>query len=347
MRARGNIASLLGDRVVAPDYRDLVSAEYGLLRQDINYDGGLEVAVVGQRIPDGTVTHYKSIAAGVVLSGSATTVIAWEDLLATVTVQGVVARKFLETKGLSSGVGLQSTVSREVPMQARNIAANIGAGGSIGRKIGKGASSGIVLSGSIQYDTEIPAVDTYGMVGEDGYWPDCWEDCYASSLGYPGLAGIRRNHETNSTWYSCRRGMLVFETGDEIPVGATIVYAHLWIKVSAKNVDRAFSLQVQLGSLGSPHVPVIDGDYNKDRYSGDGGSILTSDLPASGWVKIELNATGISWIQKGAGAITRLALRGTNDINDDPPPIYPSQEIVEWIGSYYVDGPILRVLWYV
>jgi len=61
MRARGNIASLLGDRVVAPDYRDEVSAEYGLMRQNISYDGGMEIAVVARRIDDTAITHRKYI----------------------------------------------------------------------------------------------------------------------------------------------------------------------------------------------------------------------------------------------------------------------------------------------
>jgi len=70
MRARGNIASLLGDRVVAPDFRDEVSAEYGLMRQNISYDGGMEIAVVAQKIPDGLITHYKSLSAGIDLEST-------------------------------------------------------------------------------------------------------------------------------------------------------------------------------------------------------------------------------------------------------------------------------------
>jgi hypothetical protein len=257
--------------------------------------------------------------------------------------QSTVTRKFLETKGITAGVGLQSTVSREVPMQARNIAAGINAGGSIGRKISKGASSGIVLSGSVGYDTEIYGIDTYGMVGDSETWWNCWEASSGSTLGYYGVAGIDRDHETNSSWYDIYRAMLLFETGDEIPAGATIVYAHLWVKVISKYEGRGFSLQVQSGGS-FPSNPVRDTDYAKGHYSGDYGSVLVSDLPASGWAKIELN-TGL--IQKGAGAITRFAIRGTNDIDGDSGLSWPSQEKVSWVGSHYTDGPILRVLWYV
>jgi len=69
MRARGNIALLLGDRVVAPDYADQITMEYGLMRQDVNFNGGLEVAVTAQRIPDGMLTYRKHIAGGITLEG--------------------------------------------------------------------------------------------------------------------------------------------------------------------------------------------------------------------------------------------------------------------------------------
>jgi len=59
MKARGNIALLLGDRVVAPDYKDEVIAGYALSRQDINFDGGMSVAVTGRRLTVGQQVKFK------------------------------------------------------------------------------------------------------------------------------------------------------------------------------------------------------------------------------------------------------------------------------------------------
>jgi len=69
MRARGNIALLLGDRVVAPDYRGEVTSEYGLMRQDINFDGGLEVMVTAQRIAGGETIYRKTLSTTVTAEG--------------------------------------------------------------------------------------------------------------------------------------------------------------------------------------------------------------------------------------------------------------------------------------
>jgi len=61
MVARGNIAQLLGDRIAAPDYRGEVSSDYAIMRQDINWDGGLEIEVTAQAISDAPRTYLESI----------------------------------------------------------------------------------------------------------------------------------------------------------------------------------------------------------------------------------------------------------------------------------------------
>jgi len=131
MRARGNIALLLGNRVVAPDFRSDVSAEYGLMRQNILYDGGMEVAVTAQRIPDGLVTHYKHIMAGI-------------DLQST-----IVATKKTHWKHLSAGIDLQGSVARQMAHQSKSISAGIDLQGSLDRQTAKGISGGITVAGSL------------------------------------------------------------------------------------------------------------------------------------------------------------------------------------------------------
>jgi hypothetical protein len=133
MRARGNIALLLGDRVVAPDFRDEVSAEYGLMRQDINYDGGMEVAVVAQRIPDGLVTHYKSIEAGIDLQSTIDKLkkTHWKSLSAGIGLAGTVGRKAL--KGISGGITVAGSITKFADSQRKALSAGIVLAGTVGR----------------------------------------------------------------------------------------------------------------------------------------------------------------------------------------------------------------------
>lgn len=133
MRARGNIALLLGDRVVAPDFRDEVSAEYGLMRQDINYDGGMEVALVAQRIPGGLVTHYKHISAGLDLQStiSKTKKTHWKHVSAGIDLQGTVVRKAL--KALSGGITVAGTITKFASSQRKELSAGVALGVTVGR----------------------------------------------------------------------------------------------------------------------------------------------------------------------------------------------------------------------
>jgi len=78
-----------------------------------------------------------------------------------------------------------------------------------------------------------------------------------------------------------------------------------------------FDLVIQDGQPTYPHDPLEMGDYNMANYSGDGGSINTST-----WVTDDYNTitiTELDWIQKGDGAVTKLALRSSKDIDDIEP----------------------------
>jgi hypothetical protein len=47
---RGNIALILGDRVTAPAYRDVAVNDYIIVRQELEWDGGLRASVTAQKI---------------------------------------------------------------------------------------------------------------------------------------------------------------------------------------------------------------------------------------------------------------------------------------------------------
>lgn len=66
MRGRGNIAQLLGDRVEAPLSRIAKSVgQYGIVGQDIGYDGGLQVSVTARALAGTPILYRKTVRATV------------------------------------------------------------------------------------------------------------------------------------------------------------------------------------------------------------------------------------------------------------------------------------------
>ena len=114
---------------------------------------------------------------------------------------------------------------------------------------------------------------------------------------------------------------LLFATGDTIDAGKTISAAELWFYVSSSpSMNRTWNIVIQNGQPTYPHDPVVLADYYKGNYSGDGGSIGNTAITSPGWNKIDLNATGLTWIQKGAGNKTKLMVRLSRDIAGEAPP---------------------------
>ena len=115
------------------------------------------------------------------------------------------------------------------------------------------------------------------------------------------------------TW-RLNRQPLIFDT-TSLPPNCTVVEATLtlWTGVKGNSID--FDIIIQNGQPTFPHDPVIASDYNKDLYSGNGGSVNTSSIAygAAGSLDIPLNITGRGWIRKGL--YTKLLLRTHFDIN--------------------------------
>jgi parallel beta-helix repeat protein len=66
-----------------------------------------------------------------------------------------------------------------------------------------------------------------------------------------------------------------------------------------------------------PSDPLADGDYDRDHYSGDGGSVNTGDIEARVWNNISFNSSGLGWINKGG--MSKFCLRsGWDIVGDDP-----------------------------
>ena len=129
-----------------------------------------------------------------------------------------------------------------------------------------------------------------------------------------------------------------------IPESATIVSASLSVKALILATDKVFNVVIQQGSEGIHHQPPIAADYNRANISGDGGSVSSADAIYGEFLVIPLSEDGISWIDKGEGALTKLCLRSSDDIAGTAP-----TEVNEYIrfysGNHYTteNKPILAI----
>jgi len=129
--------------------------------------------------------------------------------------------------------------------------------------------------------------------------------------------------------YEVARAVLYFDTSS-IPKGATISAAVISLYGYGDYSDGDVDIVVQNGQPTYPHDPAVTGDYDKDNYSGDGGSMNTADWSLAGYNEITLNSTGRGWVQKGSGAMTKLCLRSSKDIAGTTPTVH---EYVEFYAS--------------
>jgi len=118
--------------------------------------------------------------------------------------------------------------------------------------------------------------------------------------------------------YYIYRGFVYFDTS-QIPSNAVINSAVLYVYCLAKNVDiNGFSVVVQNGQPTYPHDPMVVEDYNRNHYSDNGAYVGLGSFYINAYNSMVLNSNGIGFIQKGLGAKTKLCLRSSNDINNEP-----------------------------
>lgn len=119
--------------------------------------------------------------------------------------------------------------------------------------------------------------------------------------------------------YCIRRSFVYFDTSS-IPENAIISNAILSLYFCHDEcVSTDFDIVIQNGQPIYPHEPLEVNDFYYLHYSGNGGSVNTNGLSFDKYTNIFLNVTGISWIQKGPGAKTKLALISSRDIDKIAP----------------------------
>jgi hypothetical protein len=113
--------------------------------------------------------------------------------------------------------------------------------------------------------------------------------------------------------YRIYRGFLIFNTS-ALPSNAYIDNATLSLYKKDDYSSTDFYLTIQNGQPVYPHNPLQTGDYGKNHYSGNGGSLNTHYF-INGRNNITLNNN--TWITKGG--TTKLCLRSDKDINGTAP----------------------------
>ena len=268
MRARGNIAQVLGDQVSAPtNLREGTdTGYYAIMRQDINWDGGLEIAVTGQHIAK--VRYSKSLAAVVGVS----TGFSWG---------------WVEFKSLLAGVGATGVMGRARTV-AKSLRAGIGAAASVIKSIWRTLTAGVVSSGSntAQEMELVNHVDTFGSVagcGEltisDKSAPSftcstvCVTAAAADAVDTAVTSFVLRGAATTTWCGSFERGAYYFNTV-AIPVGAVInsVTLRVYITSASEYGYGNPAIRVNDGmpvypseAAGSPALVV--GDFQLSKYT--------------------------------------------------------------------------------
>ena len=161
--------------------------------------------------------------------------------------------------------------------------------------------------------------DKDGNVNREQVGAETWEQCrVAADANNSGLNGGAAQVGSFDDWPQIFRAFLWLDTS-VIPTEESINNATLYICPGALNIDVHFDIVIQTGQPTVHHYPCVVGDYNQANVSGNGGSRNTVHAVAHEYLAIPLNPTGISWINKGAGAITKLCLRHGGDIAGVPP----------------------------
>lgn len=172
---------------------------------------------------------------------------------------------------------------------------------SHGLNVSYNATSGNVTT-FIKKDTQTSTSDGYAIKSNVAYNP-AWTAVNADSVDAALTLPVGQRVPANFDIY---RSYLYFNTTN---VSGNITSATLYLYLNTDLSTTDFDVVIQKGSAGSPHDPLVVGDYDKTLYSGNYGSFNTAGL-AAGYNAIPITDT--SFIN--AGSTTNFTLRSSNDI---------------------------------
>lgn len=160
---------------------------------------------------------------------------------------------------------------------------------------------------------------------------------YATSITPAINVGQRYD---GSTYYIARTAV-GFDTS-ALPDNAVISASALYLYGSWTNLGTNFNITIQNGMPTYPHEPVQVGDYYYTYYAGNGGQLYTSGFSTTAYNLLNLNSTGISWINKTGQ--TKFLLRSDREISGTAPTGYEYLGIDSYdYGTGY--APEMRVVY--
>lgn len=118
-----------------------------------------------------------------------------------------------------------------------------------------------------------------------------------------------------SVWEVTRLGL--YCDSSTIPDNASVNSAYIALYGYNNFSTTDFNITVQSGQPTYPSTPMTVNDFNKNYYSGDGGTLSTASFVTNAYNNIYLNSTGLSWISKTG--VTKLVLRSSRDISATSP----------------------------
>jgi hypothetical protein len=170
----------------------------------------------------------------------------------------------------------------------------------------------------LSYDSTVYAANTSYAVAHDSLTGQVFALTIAAIGGQINYTGE----------YSIWKSFFYWDTSI-IPDNATILNSTVGMNIIMDQSATDFNVTLQTSSSSSvPHEPVQAGDYYYGYYSGDGGSMNTSEMGGLGYFNITMNSGALSWISKTGH--TKIAVRSSSDINSVAP---SGNEYVE-IGTY-------------
>jgi len=189
-------------------------------------------------------------------------------------------------------------------------------------------------------------MDVFISHSDDGYiygplvsnYTEAHDNATGTVDDYTHIAYLGQVYEFEN--YLIHRAFLFFDT--EIPQKTTITSVSLRIYIYQDESDTDFNITIQTGES-FPHKPLQSNDYNHSLYSGNGGSLDSSNV-IIGYNDINILSDSWSWINKSG--ITKLCLRSDNDISETPPTelerirFYTSEgDYPPLLNVFYEEGP--------
>jgi hypothetical protein len=164
-----------------------------------------------------------------------------------------------------------------------------------------------------------------------------YNTCHSSTVGYYidtddtiNIGYVYNNvPDLGGDVHGINRGFLYFDTSI-IPIEANITTAIIYIVNSGGWPDTAFDLVIQNGQPDYPHPYLVLGDYNKEHYINNGGSINTEDILGD-YSPLNLNTNGKNWINKGG--TTKFCLRSSREIAEFSSTVVVTYDMIQFYSS--------------